>query len=152
MRSPRCLVVLMVLSLTAGCGGDPVVNPDHASPVLNPGPHRGALRRINGTDGFIEVVTEPVRDAPSGSPKFRVAVYFLDPSQTAPLRSIPTGVVLQAAWPDAPTAQTIPLTMAPVPGDPTGMAKFVAPPADHQGEPTGTLAAHLGDQEITAPL
>ena len=152
MRSLGSLVVFSVVSLLAGCGGDPVVNPEHASPVLNPGPHRGALRRIQGAEGFIEVVTEPVRDAPSGSPKFRVAVYFLDASQTAPLRSIPTGVTLQAAWPDAPMAQTIPLTMAPVPGDPTGMAKFVAPPADHQGEPTGTLSARLGDQPIMASL
>ena len=131
---------------------DPVLNPDHASAVLSPGPHRGALRAIEGADGFIEVVTEPVRDAPSGSPKFRVAVYFLDPSQTAPLVPAPTGVELIATWSDSPTPQTIHLTIEPAPGDPTGAAKFVAPPADHKGEPTGTLRARMRDQPISASI
>ena len=110
------------------------------------------MRPIVGEVGFIEVVTEPVRDAPSGSPKFRVAVYFLDPKQTAPVRIIPTDVSINATWTDAPTPQAIHLTIEPVPGDPAGAAKFVAPPANHAGEPSGTLSGKLGDRTITATL
>ena len=125
---------------------------DHPSPVLDPGPHRGALRKIDGADGFIEVVTEPIRDAPSGTPKFRVAIYWLDHAQTGVIRPMPTDVTMTAAWPDAPTPQALDLTIDPVPGDPAGAAKFVAPAADHRGEPTGTVRAKMGNDPISAPL
>ena len=151
MKWNQHLAWIWLVIAGSGCS-DPVVNPEHASAVLNPGPHRGALRAIEGADGFIEVVTEPVRDAPSGSPKFRVAVYFLDTKQTAPLVPAPTGVEMTATWSDAPTPQTVHLTIEPVPGDPTGAAKFVAPPAEHQGEPTGSLRARIRDQTISAKL
>ena len=125
---------------------------DHPSPILDRGPHQGAVRPIAGEEGFIEVVTEPVRDAPRGSPKFRVAVYFLDSKQTAPIGIIPTDISINATWSDAPTPQTVHLTNEPVPGDPAGAAKFVAPPAEHPGEPSGTLSGKLGDRTITATL
>jgi len=125
---------------------------DHPSPVLDRGPHQGALRPIEGVNGFIEVAIEPVRDAPSATPKFRVAIYFLDRDQTASLKPMPTEVVMTATWPDAPNPRTIDLTIDPVPGDSAGTAKFVAPPADHKGEPAGTVRDKLGDRAITAAL
>ena len=145
------LAWIWLVVASSGCA-DPVINPEHASAILSPGPHRGALRQLEGADGFIEVVTEPVRDAPSGSPKFRVAVYFLDQRQTGPLVPAPTEVEMTATWPDSPTPETIHLTIDPAPGDPTGAAKFAAPPAEHTGEPTGTLRARLRDHSISASL
>ncbi len=151
MTSPRWLSCCLIATSIAGCA-DPVLNPEHSSPVLNRGPHQGALRRIEGAEGFVEVVTEPVRDAPSGSPKFRVAIYFLNQDRTGPLVPAPTEVEMTATWPDAPTSQTTHLTIDPVPGDPAGNAKFAAPAAEHQGEPSGTVRAMLRETPITAPL
>ena len=143
--------IACLLFWIAGCSSS-TLDPAHPSPVLDRGPHQGALRPIEGANGFIEVAIEPVRDAPSGSPKFRVAIYFLDRDQTASFRPMPTEVVMTAAWPDAPTSETTDLTINPVPGDPTGAAKFVAPAANHQGEPSGTVRAKLGDRAISAAL
>ena len=151
MTLAQRILGLLITSLLAGCSSGPL-DPARPAAVLDRGPHQGALRAIEGADGFIEVVTEPVRDAPSGSPKFRVAVYFLDPSQTAPLIPAPTGVDLTATWSDSPTPQTIHLVIDPVPGDSAGAAKFVAPAAEHQGEPSGSLAGRWKDQEIAARL
>ena len=141
-----------LLAAALGVAGCSASSGDHPSPVLDPGPHRGALRKIDGADGFIEVVTEPVRDAPSGSPKFRVAIYWLDRAQTGSIRPMPTDVVMTAAWPDTPTPQTIDLTIDPAPGDPAGAAKFVAPAVDHRGEPTGTVRARMSNHPVSAPL
>ena len=148
--NPR-LAWMVAITALAGCA-DPVVNPEHSSPILNRGPHQGALRRIEGAEGFIEVVTEPVRDAPSGSPKFRVAVYFLNRDRTGPLVPAPTDVNITATWPDAPTPATTHLIIEPAPGDPAGEAKFVAPAAEHKGEPAGTLNAQIREQAISATL
>ena len=148
MTSTHRLVSFITL-LASGCSQSAL---DHPSPRLDPGPHRGAIRAIDDKSGFVEVVTEPVRDAPSGSPKFRVAVYFLANDQTSALRPVPTDVSLTAAWTDAPTSKTWDLTIDPVPGDPAGAAKFVSPPVDHKGAPTGTVSAKLGDRAVSASL
>ena len=81
-----------------------------------------------------------------------MAIYFLDRDQTGSLKPMPTEVAMTASWPDAPTPQAVDLTIDPVPGDPAGAAKFVAPPSDHKGEPSGTVRGQLGDQAITAAL
>lgn len=143
--------LILTAMITLGCSTSGL-DPKHPSPVLDRGPHQGALRPIEGADGFIEVVVEPVRDAPAGSPKFRVAIYFLDHDQTGPLIPAPTDVELTASWPNEPTPATTHLTIDPVPGDPAGMAKFVAPAAEHQGEPNGSVRGLIREQAITARL
>lgn len=149
MPSTCWFASLFAATLTVGCSSS---STDHPSPRLDPGPHRGALRAISDKSGFIEVVTEPIRDAPSGTPKFRVAIYFLDRDQTSALKPMPTDVAMTASWSDAPAPKTFDLTIDPVAGDPAGAAKFVAPPVDHKGAPTGTISAKLADRAVSATL
>ncbi len=149
MTSAHRLAPLLCLCLFTGCSQSALDNP---SSRLDPGPHRGAIRAIDDKLGFVEVVTEPVRDAPSGSPKFRVAVYFLGRDQTSTLKPVPTDVVLKASWADAPAPRTIEMTAEPASGDPTGAAKFVSPPVEHKGAPTGSVSAKIGDRAVSASL
>ena len=149
MTSTHRLAPMLFASLALACSQSALDNP---SPRLDPGPHRGAIRAIDDKSGFVEVVTEPVRDAPSGSAKFRVAVYFLGRDQTSALKPVPTDVVLKASWADAPAPRTIEMTSDPAPGDPTGSTKFVSPPVEHKGAPTGSVSAKLGDRAISASL
>lgn len=147
MTMIRRLAPPLVALLLGGCSG---ADPDRPSPVLDPGPHRGALAKVDGAEGFVEVVTEPVRGAEAGGPKSRVAVYWLDRAQTGAIRPEPTDVTLTATWPGATAAAEIHLTAEPVPGDPAGAAKFVAPAADRPGQPRGTVRARLGDRAVSA--
>ena len=142
-------ILVAATLLTLGCSQGTL---EHPSPVIDRGPHQGALRPIEGAKGFIEVAIEPIRGAAAGSPKFRVAIYFLDADQTGSLHPKPFEVAMTATWPDAPTPATVDLLLEPIPGDPTGLTKFVAPPADHKGEPTGTVRAKLGERPISAAL